>query len=283
VNAATAVRYCEDVTRTRARNFWYGIRLLPEPKRQALASIYAMARRIDDIGDGTAPTEQKRDELDRVAASFAGASPAADDPVLAAVALAAIRFPLPMDAFGDLVAGVRMDLDDQRYATWDDLERYCRRVAGSIGRLSLGVFGARDPDGDPVLADDLGVAMQLTNVLRDVREDRERGRVYLPEEDLKRFDLTHDDLSAASAAGPQVESLVRFEVERARGWFDRSLGLLGHLDRRSAACAGAMAGIYRRLLERIDAAPLDVLDRRLSLPGWEKAWVAARALAGVSP
>jgi phytoene synthase len=283
MNAATAVRYCEDVTRTRARNFWYGIRLLPEPKRQALASIYAMARRIDDIGDGTAPTGRKRDELDRVEASLANASPADDDPVVAAVALAAIRFPLPMEAFGDLVDGVRMDLDDHQYATWDDLESYCRRVAGSIGRLSLGVFGSRDRDGDPRLADDLGVAMQMTNVLRDVREDLERGRVYMPDDDLKRFDVTHDDLSGLDAAAPGIEALLRFEVERARGWFDRGLGLLGHLDRRSAACAGAMAGIYRRLLERIDAAPLAVLDQRLSLPGWEKAWVAARALAGASP
>jgi phytoene synthase len=282
MNAATAVRYCEDVTRTQARNFWYGIRLLPEQKRQALASIYAMARRIDDVGDGTDPVERKREQLDRIEASFTGASPADEDPVVAAVALAAIRFPIPLSAFGDLVAGVRMDLDDHRYATWDDLEIYCRRVAGSIGRLSLGVFGARDPDGDARLADDLGIAMQLTNVLRDVREDRERGRVYLPDEDLARFGLERDDL-AAPDPGPRAEALVRFEVARAREWFDRGLALLGHLDRRSAACAGAMAGIYRRLLRRIDAAPLTVLDRRLSLPAWEKAWVATRALAGVTP
>jgi len=283
MNAATAVRYCEDVTRTRARNFWYGIRLLPEPKRQALASVYAMARRIDDVGDGTAPLSEKRDGLDRIEASLEQVSPDSEDPVLAALGLAAVRFPIPLAAFGDLVAGVRMDLDDQRYATWGDLERYCRRVAGSVGRLSLGVFGPRDPDGDPRLADDLGVAMQLANVVRDVREDLERGRVYLPEEDLARFDVTRADLAAGGAAGAGIAELIRFEVRRAREWFGRGLPLLAHLDRRSAACAGAMAGIYRRLLVRIDAAPTAVLERRLSLPGWEKALVAARALAGAGP
>jgi phytoene synthase len=281
VNAATAVKYCEDVTRSRARNFWYGIRLLPEPKRQALASVYAMARRIDDVGDGTAPLPEKRSGLDRIEASLGDASPSSADPVLAALGVAAERFPLPMGAFRDLVDGVRMDLDDHRYETWDDLELYCRRVAGSVGRLSLGVFGPGDPQDDPRLADELGVAMQLTNVLRDVREDLERGRVYLPAEDLERFDVTRDDLRPGH--GGHTEDLVRFEAGRARHWFARGLRLLGHLDRRSAACAGAMAGIYRRLLNRIDASPEAVLERRLSLPGWEKAWVATRALAGVTP
>jgi phytoene synthase len=282
VNAATAVKYCEDVTRTRARNFWYGIRLLPEHKRQALASVYAMARRIDDVGDGTAPLHEKREGLDRIEASLAGARPSSADPVLAALGVAAVRFPIPMDAFRDLVDGVRMDLDDHHYRTWDDLELYCGRVAGSVGRLSLGVFGARDPVEDPRLADDLGVAMQLTNVLRDVREDLERGRVYLPDEDLDRFGVVREDLRPGGGSAGAAE-LVRFEASRARHWFARGLPLLHHLDRRSAACAAAMAGIYRRLLVRIDASPEAVLERRLSLPGWEKAWVATRALAGGRP
>jgi 15-cis-phytoene synthase len=282
VNTETAVKYCEDVTRTRARNFWYGIRLLPEPKRQALASVYAMARKIDDVGDGTAPLHEKRDGLDRIESSLAEVGPSSDDPVLAALGVAAVRFPIPMGAFQDLIDGVRMDLDEHHYATWADLELYCRRVAGSVGRLSLGVFGSRDPIEDPQLADDLGVAMQMTNVLRDVREDLERGRVYLPEEDLDRFHVTRDDLRPGRGSAHAAE-LIRFEASRARHWFARGLRLLHHLDRRSAACTGAMAGIYRRLLVRIDASPEAVLERRLSLPGWEKAWVAMRALAGATP
>ena len=283
VNGVTAVRYCEDVTRTRARNFWYGIRLLPEPKRQALASVYAMARRIDDVGDGDLAVDDKRAALDDVASSLEHVSPGSEDPVLAALGIAAVRFPLPLEAFSDLVAGVRMDLDDHVYRTWGDLELYCRRVAGSIGRLSLGVFGSRDPERDAVLADDVGVAMQLTNVLRDVREDLGRGRVYVPAEDLDRFGVLREDLAGARADGAARRgALIRFEVGRAREWFGAEPSLLRKLDRRSAACAGAMAGIYRRLLDRIDADPDAVVTRRVSLRPWEKAWVAARAIAGVT-
>jgi phytoene synthase len=150
-------------------------------------------------------------------------------------------------------------------------------VAGSIGRLCLAIFtGAteRDGDGASALADDLGVAMQLTNIIRDVREDRDRGRVYLPAEDLRRFGC--EDLFAAP---PQdAAALIRFEAARATEWFDHGLRLVELLDRRSAACVLAMTGIYRGILDRIALDPAEVLDRRISLPVWEKAWVAARSL-----
>lgn len=273
-----AIRRCEALTRREARNFWYGIRLLPADKRAGLAAVYALARRIDDIGDGPAPVEERRVELDRVRDSLESLSPAAADPVLAGAGQAAERFELPLAAFRDLVAGVQMDLDGATYATLDDLVLYCRRVAGSIGRLSLQIFGPSDPDRDPELADDLGVAMQLTNVLRDVREDLDRGRVYLPAEDLTRFGCLRDDLHGPPS--PRVVSLLRFEANRAGGWFERGLPLLRHLDRRSAACAGAMAGIYLRLLRRIRRDPGRVLSGRISLPAWEKALVAGLALGG---
>jgi phytoene synthase len=277
-DARAAVRYCEDVTKRRARNFWYGIRLLPAPKRHALAAVYAMSRRIDDIGDGSMPEPDKRRALDQVQASLDAISPDSLDRVLAALGVASRQFPLPVSAFVDLIDGVRMDLDGERYRTFSDLERYCRRVAGSVGRLSLAVFGARRPSEDAALADDLGVAMQLTNVLRDIREDLDRGRVYLPEEDLAEFGAAASDLRGPS--NPRTAALIRFEAFRARDWFGRGLRLLRDLDRRSAACAGAMAGIYVRLLHRIEDSPGTVLERRLSLPAWEKGWVAARALAG---
>jgi phytoene synthase len=160
------------------------------------------------------------------------------------------------------------------YETFDDLVVYCRRVAGSIGRLSLGVFGARDPGRAGDLGDDLGVALQLTNILRDLREDWAEGRVYLPREDLERFGVEPPAFSA---------ELVRFEAARAQEWFERGLGLLPLLDRPAAASVSAMAGIYRRLLVRIEVQPELVLEGpRLSLPAREKAWVAARSLAGAS-
>ena len=287
-----AYRECERITWSQARNFAYGIRLLPHEKRRGLAVIYAFARRIDDIGDGTLPgqqadmpAEQKIADLEaarQAVLNLDGPSGASlDDPVLLALADVKRNFPVPMEAFGELIDGCVADVRGTRYETFEDLHHYCRCVAGSIGRLSLGIFGTgpdhtgHDQQEAARLADSLGVALQLTNILRDIREDHENGRVYLPAEDLAKFDI---DLDAPSVS--QFIRLVEFEAERAREWYAAGWQLLPMLDRRSAACTGAMAGIYRRLLERIAAQPAAVLDSRVSLSTGEKAMVAVRALAG---
>ena len=288
-----AYRECERITWTQARNFAYGIRLLPPAKRRGLAVIYAFARRIDDIGDGTLPGQEKDMPADEKIAALEQAraavldlgrpghsQPDSDDPVLLALADTARTFPLPLAAFGELIDGCVADVRGTRYETFEDLHHYCRCVAGSIGRLSLGIFGTRgDQEGDQEkaseLADALGVALQLTNILRDIREDHRSGRVYLPAEDLAKFDVDLDK------PGPsQFQRLVEFEAERARDWYATGWQLLPMLDRRSAACTGAMAGIYRKLLERIAAQPAAVLSSRVSLSTGEKAMVAAKALAG---
>jgi 15-cis-phytoene synthase len=282
---AVAYRECERITREQARNFSWGIRLLPAPKRTALSAVYAMARRIDDIGDGSLPTEEKLRLL--AAAGAAATAPAGhnEDAVLVALEDAARRLPIPLDAFGDLVDGCEMDVTGSTYDTLDDLVIYCRCVAGSIGRLSLGVFEPRLSDAGSAraaeLADALGVALQLTNILRDIREDLGNGRVYLPKQDLALFgcelallpDGTLDPQDGALA------EVIRFEAARAWGWYDRGLRLLELLDRRSAACCAAMAGIYRELLERIAADPSQVMAGRLSVPTRDKLQVAARSLA----
>jgi 15-cis-phytoene synthase len=278
VNAALAYRHCEDVTRSRAANFYYGIRLLPPHKRRALCAVYAFARRVDDIGDGRIPGDRQLRLLEESRESLAQASPGADDPVLSALGDAAARFPIPLAAFGELIDGVEMDVRETVYETFDALEEYCRRVAGSIGRVSVSVFGATSPEDGARLSDDLGVAMQLTNILRDVREDLARGRVYLPAQDARRFGVGLDPSDAPVDA---LSGLIRFEARRARDWFDRGLRLLPLLDARSASCVSAMAGIYRRILTRLERRPEEALRRRISLPPWEKAWVAARSLAGV--
>jgi len=277
VNVERAYAYCESVTRSRAANFYYGIRLLPPDRRRGMYAVYAMARRMDDIGDGTLPDEVKLERLASVGASLERVGADGSDPVLVALGDARGRFGLPMDAFVDLVDGVEMDVLGASYETFGDLEVYCRRVAGSVGRLSVAVFGSSDPTSASALADDLGVAMQLTNILRDVREDLERGRAYLPREDLARFGCGADPAAAPVAS---VAELVRFEVARAREWFGRGLRLLPLLDARGASCVSAMTGIYRRILARVERRPSDVLERRISLPPWEKAWVAARSLVG---
>ena len=275
-----AYRECERITWTQARNFAYGIRLLPERKRRGLAVIYAFARRIDDIGDGTMPPEEKIAALEEARQAIAGlARQGQDDPVLVALADVERSFPVPMQAFGELIDGCVADVRGTSYQSFEDLLHYCRCVAGSIGRLSLGIFGtSQDPEQAAQLADSLGVALQLTNILRDVREDYQNGRVYLPSEDLAKFDVTL--YPSNQSTHPQFARLVEFEADRARDWYATGMGLLPMLDRRSAACTGAMAGIYRRLLDRIAAQPAAVLRGRMSLSGGEKAMVAIKALAG---
>jgi phytoene synthase len=273
-----AYRACEEITREQAANFSYGIRLLPADKRRAMSAAYALARRIDDIGDGELATAEKLSELARLRGQVAALPEAhgSGDPVLTAVADATRRFALPVDAFVDLVDGVHMDVVGARYEEFDELVLYCRRVAGTIGRLCLAIFDSRQPQEAVALADDLGVAMQLTNILRDVREDLARGRVYLPEADLRRFGCGE----GLDASPPEaVKELIRFEAARDREWFDRGLLLVPMLDARSASCVATMTGIYRRILERIERDPADVLRRRVSLPAWEKGWVAMRSLA----
>jgi 15-cis-phytoene synthase len=286
VELAEAYRRCEQITRQQARNFAWGIRLLPAPKRTALSAVYAVARRIDDIGDGTLPTP---DKLRLLAEQRAGATEPAehpDDPVLVALSDAARRLPIPLAAFGDLVDGCEMDVRGRQYDTLDDLVEYCRCVAGSIGRLSLGVFDPGLSEAEfaraTQLADALGVALQLTNILRDIREDLGNGRIYLPQRDLDLFGCKLTALSDGSLdpQGGAVAEVIRFEAARAWGWYDEGLQLLDLLDHRSAACCAALAGIYRELLQRIAADPAGVMRGRISLPTRDKLGVAARALAG---
>ena len=296
MNADDAYAQCERITWEQARNFAYGIRLLPPAKRRALAAVYAYARRIDDIGDGDLPAEEKTRQLEaareQVSALVAavkdnkdGSQIGGDDAVLAALADAGARFPIPLEAFTELIDGCLADVNQATYKTFDDLLWYCRCVAGSIGRLSLGIYGPTQPERQSKLADDLGVALQLTNILRDVREDFLNNRIYLPEEDLERFGIQFQPYRspepfANEAMRARFANLVEFEANRAREWYSSGLRLLATIDRRSAACTGAMAGIYRRLLERIARNPSEVLAGRMSLPGSEKALVAAQALAG---
>jgi 15-cis-phytoene synthase len=207
------------------------------------------------------------------------------DPVLFALRDAGSRFPIPVEAFGELIDGCEADVRGVSYNTFDDLRYYCRCVAGSIGRLSLGVFGSGDRTKADELADALGLAMQLVNIIRDIKEDLGNGRVYLPAEDLERFDCTLEPGAGPNGNGVmsgRLEELIRFEADRARHWYVIGLTLLPMLDRRSRACTGAMAGIYLRLLDHICAAPQEALDHRMSLPTGEKALVAATALAGMA-
>lgn len=278
VDLAACYQHCADVTRTSGTSFYYGIRLLPREQRNALYAIYAYARRVDDIVDTPGPVSEKEAALEDARTALAQRDEHPEDPVLVALADACRRYPVPLDAFDDLADGVAMDLAGARFERFEELAVYCSRVGGSIGRLTVGVLGTSDRARALDLADALGIAFQLTNILRDVGEDLSEGRIYLPQEDLDAFDC---GLESGSPNG-RFPDLVRFETDRAAEWYATGLELLPLLDRGGAASVAAMAGVYRRLLDRIERDPEAVLTRRVSLPTWEKAWVTVRSVVGAA-
>jgi 15-cis-phytoene synthase len=253
VTADQAYAEVERITRKRARNFAYGIMVLPRDKRRAIAAIYAFARRVDDVADGDLPAEEKRARLDWLAAALD--RPATDDAILVALADARQRFPIPDAALRTLVAGGIQDLEHTRYATFEELLGYCRKVAGAVGVACVAVYGSDDVD----RAETLGIALQLINILRDVREDWELGRVYLPQDELASFGVSEEDI-AAGRATDAWRALMTFQAERARAYLQDGLGLLRSLDSRSALCVSTFAGLYRATLERIEARGFDVFD-----------------------
>jgi len=275
---------CEEITRTEARNFHYGIRLLPAPKRNALCALYALARRIDDIGDGDLPLAEKEWALASVRKDL-GRLDDVDDPVFVAVADAARRYPVPLGAFEELVDGVQLDLSEVRIADFDELITYCRYVAGSVGRLCLSIFGPTGGDLETLslYADQLGIALQQTNILRDIREDLGNGRVYLPADELDQFGvrLALDEQGNLEDPQGRLAGYIRFAAARAEDWYSLGWRLTPHLDWRSGASCRAMAGIYHHLLARIAADPVLVYDRRVSLSVGQKARVALASLAGL--
>lgn len=276
-SVTAAYEECRRITSRAGSSFYAGMRLLPADRRLAMYAVYALARRIDDVADGELPRAEKLRRLAAIRAQL-GSWDGVEDPVLVALADAASRYPIPLDAFLDLVEGAEADARGTHYETFSELERYCRCVAGSIGRLALGVFETSDRPRAERLADDLGVALQLGNILRDVRQDLRRGRVYLPAEDLARF--------GCSVSGERLEGdaelVVAFEAERALGRLERGLRIVPLLDRRSGLAVLAMSGSYRRLIERIADDPALALEGRAALPKWEKRLVLARSLVGAA-
>jgi 15-cis-phytoene synthase len=263
MTVAEAYREVGRITRREARNFAWGIVLLPRPKRRAVAALYAFARRVDDIADdGSLAPEDRRRRLQacRAAAEALPAAPE-DDPVLVALADAVTRYPIPRSALCDLVDGGLMDLERSRYETWEELREYCRRVAGAVGLACTAVYGPSDPAAAVSRAEALGLALQQINIVRDVAEDWRLGRVYLPQDELRRFGVAEEDI-AAGRTGPAWRGLMEHQAARAEGLLAEGLELLPLLDARSALCVRAFAGIYRGLLVQMRARGFDVFTER---------------------
>jgi phytoene synthase len=257
VTVAEAYAEVERLTRKEARNFAYGIRVLPREKRQAISAVYAFARRVDDVADGPLPVDEKRARLLELRAAL-DAPPG--DSMFVALADARSRFGIPDEPLHDLVAGGLQDTEQDRYADFGELYGYCRKVAGAVGVACVAVYGSDDVE----RAETLGVALQLINIIRDVREDWELGRVYLPQGELAAYSVREEDI-AAGRTRPEWRALMAFQASRARAYLDEGLGLLETLDSRSAACVSTFAGLYRATLDRIEARDFDVFDGSLRL------------------
>jgi phytoene synthase len=265
--------YCEQKAAQSGSSFYHSFRFLPPARRRAITALYAFCREVDDAVDDTGDPGVARIKLawwrGQVAAIFGGAP---QHPVAQALKPVVMEFAVREAQLQAVIDGMAMDLEQQRYLDFAMLERYCDLVAGGVGLMSAEIFGYSDP-ATLVYARDLGVAFQLTNIIRDVGEDARRGRIYLPQDELDRFGVRADDiLSARASAG--FTALMRFQVARARAIYRRALEALPAADRQAQRPGLIMAAIYRALLDAIERADFQVLDRRVALSPLRKAWIA---------
>ena len=274
-----AYSVCRGITRSAAKNFYYAFLALPKPKRQALCAVYAFMRRCDDITDDTTLSlGERRERLDAWLNDFhcVLAGQPTDDAILLALTDTYRRYRIPVELLDQLAYGTAMDVQQEpgaggltvHYRTFDDLYVYCYRVASVVGLVCIRVFGYRDPGAEP-LAEKLGLAFQLTNIIRDVKEDAAMGRVYLPEEDLARFGIAEEELAGADHAA-RFRSLLAMEADRAREYYGAADELIPLIEEDSQPALWVLATIYRRLLEKIALRRYDVFHGRVSLTVWEK-------------
>lgn len=270
---------CTEITRAEARNFYFGFILLPRVRRRGIHALYAFSRLCDDSVDGVDDMHAKMAAVAarraEVACVYDGDVPD-DDPVLIALADAVRRFGIPRAPMDALVDGVEMDLAIDRYADWPALKGYCDRVAGAVGVLSLHVFGFRDPEAVSH-AEDLGVAMQVVNIMRDVQEDAERDRIYLPADEMADFGVTEADI-IANRMTPRMFGLMQLQGDRARDYFSRGELLIPLLDLRARMCVSMLAALYTDILARITAGGYDYTQGRVSLSGRRKLSLMARSI-----
>ncbi|HQR04714.1 MAG: presqualene diphosphate synthase HpnD [Proteobacteria bacterium] len=267
--------YCQQKAVASGSSFYYSFLFLDPPRRTAITALYAFCREVDDVVDECREIDLARAKLawwrSEIAALYDGHP---SHPVTRALGQALPSFDLPREHMLEIIDGMEMDLDQARYDTFKDLHLYCYRVASTVGLLAAEIFGYQDRH-TLKYAHDLGIALQLTNIIRDVGEDARRGRIYLPVEDLQRFNVPAAELIQGKP-GENFRSLMAFQAERAREYYARALGHLSPADRKSQRAGLVMAAIYRSLLDEISADGFQVLDRRISLTPVRKLWIATK-------
>jgi phytoene synthase len=286
---AVAYSVCRSITRSEAKNFYYAFLVLPEAKRQALCAVYAYMRRCDDIADDTKlPAYERRQRLEAWLDAFhrSESGHPTDDPVLLALTDTQRRFKIPVELLDQLAFGTGMDIQDGEgpaagelqvlYQTFADLRLYCYRVASVVGLVCIRIFGYRDPAAE-ALAENLGLAFQLTNIIRDIQEDAAMGRIYLPAEDLARFEITPAELRQREIP-ERLRWLLAAEADRAREYYTSARELIQLIDEDSQPALWVLVTIYRRLLEKISDRKYDVFGKKISLTVREKVTILGKGL-----
>jgi phytoene synthase len=271
---------CIEITKKRARNFHFAFQVLPPAPYKGICALYAFARRADDFSDDDGDPARALASACRFRAAFDRAleGDLSGDPIFPAVAETVRKHKIPREYFHELIAGTEMDATIRRYQTWEDTYRYCYRVASVVGLMTIHVFGFSGAEALP-LAERTGIAFQVTNILRDIKEDAGRNRIYLPLEDLARHGVSEADVLAARDS-PAFRALVRFEVARAREYYRAGDELLPLIGAKCRPALAALVTIYGRLLEEIARRGYDVFSKRVSLSAAEKLRLAGRFAVG---
>ena len=274
-----AYDHCQRIAKDQAKNFYYAFRTLPARKRRAIYAAYAFCRYCDDIADESLPIEEKQRQLAHTRQLLADSKKGAvREPVFAALEDASNEFGIPADYFEDIIEGVEMDLTWTRFRNFEELRTYCHKVASVVGLICIEVFGYEDTKAKEY-AVDLGIAMQMTNIMRDIKEDAQRGRIYIPLDEMARFGYSEQDLMEGVVNDAFLD-LMRFQAARARQYFASGRRLVPLLSSESRACPAVLHGVYSAILDRIETSGFNVFERRIGLSRPEKLFITARLWAG---
>ena len=271
--------HCQRIAKEHAKNFYYAFRTLPSKKRRAIYAAYAFCRACDDIADDDLPMEEKRRQLsetrERLTDSWTGQT---DDRVLSALKDASLTFDIPLAYFEEIIEGVEMDLTKTRFQNFEELRVYCHKVASVVGLVSIEVFGYEDERAKEH-AIDLGIAMQLTNILRDVKEDADRGRIYIPQDEMAEWGYSEQELMGG-VVSDAFRGLMRFQTERAHQYFEHGKRLIPLVSSESRACPAVLHQVYSAILDRIESSGFEVFEGRIGLSTPLKLYIMAKLWAG---
>ncbi len=274
-----AYSHCQRVTKENARNFYYTFRPMPAEKRRAMYAVYAYCRLCDDVADGELPIDEKYRGFEEIRRNLHASEPTGEDaPMFRALHDAAWRFEIPYRYFEEILQGVEMDMVKSRFASFEELREYCYKVASVVGLVCIRIFGYDDPKAEEH-AVDMGIAMQLTNILRDVKEDAERDRIYIPQDEMERYEYTEAEL-ARGALTEGFRSLMAHQAGRARGYFESSRALFPMISADARTCPKLMHATYSGILGRIEQADYDVFERRIGISTGTKLLLLARLWTG---